>query len=357
MIEVVDLYKSFGDNHVLEGMNLQIDEGKTVVVVGRSGCGKSVFLKIVIGLLKSDGGSVLVNDRDITKISYKELMGIRKMFGMVFQGSALFDSLTVDQNIGLGLRKHSGLPENEIKGRIYHCLEMVGLEGTENLYSAELSGGMKKRVGFARALAMDPKFVLYDEPTTGLDPVTARSIDKLMVRMHDVMSVTAIVVTHDMQSAFYVGDKIAMLHDGGVRFVGTPEEIDRAEDPIVHQFVKGLAEEELPLSGVIKEPLISASPSPLYFGHVSEDEHLDKSLTIDNTGSAPLKITRVHIASAGEEFRLLSLPKLPLSVEPSSRVDVTIRFAPKLEDKQLETLCIESNAVNSPMLDVSLVSA
>ena len=245
VITIKALYKSFGDKPVLKGLDLDILEGETLVVVGRSGFGKSVLLKIIIGLLKLDSGSVLVDGVDVTKVSYRQLQEIRKKFGMVFQGSALFDSLTVEQNVGLALRKHSGLPEEQIRERIRECLHLVDLSGTESLYPSELSGGMKKRVGLARAIAMKPKFVLYDEPTTGLDPITARAIDRLIVDMQEKLGITSVVVTHDIDSAFFVGDRIAMLHHGVIHFLGTPTEIADSVDPIVKQFITGEGEDRL----------------------------------------------------------------------------------------------------------------
>ena len=237
MIVAQNLIKRFGDQLVLKDLNLEIVDGETMVVMGRSGCGKSVFLKIIIGLLRPDSGTVLVDGRDVTKVRYKELKEVRKRFGMVFQGAALFDSLTVQENVGLALRKHTRLPEVAVMDRIEECLRMVELEGTEDKYPAELSGGMQKRVGLARAIAMNPQYILYDEPTSGLDPITARSINKLIVDLQSRLSTTSIVVTHDIDSAFYVGDRVAMLYDGVIRFVGTAEAFRTVEDEIIRQFI------------------------------------------------------------------------------------------------------------------------
>lgn len=245
MIIITDLYKSFDKKSVLKGLDLQILDGETMVVVGRSGFGKSVLLKIIIGLMKPDSGTIIVDDVDVIKVHYRELQEIRKRFGMVFQGSALFDSLTVGQNVGLALRKHSGWPEEQIQERIRECLRLVDLSGTELLYPSELSGGMKKRVGLARAIAMSPKFVLYDEPTTGLDPITGRAIDRLIVDMQKKLGITSVVVTHDLDSAFFVGDRIAMLHDGVIHFLGTPSEIADSHDPVVKQFITAEGEDYL----------------------------------------------------------------------------------------------------------------
>lgn len=245
MIVIDDLYKSFGDKDVLKGLNLEVRDGETMVVVGRSGFGKSVLLKIIIGLMKPDDGAVFVDDIDVTSVHYKELQKIRRKFGMVFQGSALFDSLTVAENVGLGLRKHSGWPEDRIRDRIAECLRLVDLSGSDSHYPSELSGGMKKRVGLARAIAMSPRFVLYDEPTTGLDPITGRAIDRLIVDMKEKLGITSVVVTHDMSSAFYVGDRVALLHGGVIHFLGSPSEISESTDPVVKQFITGEGEDEI----------------------------------------------------------------------------------------------------------------
>jgi phospholipid/cholesterol/gamma-HCH transport system ATP-binding protein len=236
-IELRGLTKSFGELMVLGGVDLMIGEGRTVAIIGESGCGKSVLLKIIIGLLKPNSGSVLFDGLDITRIKYKELVEIRKRFGMVFQGSALFDSLTVEENVGLGLRRHTKLSEEEVRKRIGWCLDHVGLKGVDDKFPAELSGGMKKRVAFARAIAMNPQFLLYDEPTTGLDPVTARRINQLIGYLNQKLSVTSIIVTHDIATVSRVADRMAMLHQGVIRFEGTPEEMMKTEDPVVRQFV------------------------------------------------------------------------------------------------------------------------
>lgn len=245
LIVLKDLVKSFDGKKVLRGVNLIAETGKTTVVIGRSGTGKSVLLKHIIGLMKADSGSVLVDGLDVTKLQLKELYEIRRKMGMVFQASALFDSLTVAENVGLGLKKNSKLSKKEIDVKVRESISRVGLSGTESLYPAQLSGGMKKRAGVARAVAMDPDVLLYDEPTSGLDPVIANTINKLIVRLREELGVTSIAVTHDMNSAYMIGDKIAMLHDGIIHFEGTIEETKQADDPIVRGFLEGEGEEFL----------------------------------------------------------------------------------------------------------------
>ena len=242
MIKIEDLYKSFGDNKVLEGVNLDIEKGETMVIIGRSGCGKSVLLKHIIGLLRPDAGRIFIKGSDITTYSNQELFKLRQRFGMLFQASALFDSMTVEENVGLGLREHRLLPEHEIKESIKEKLRLVGLPGVENLRPAELSGGMKKRVGLARAIAMNPEFVLYDEPTTGLDPIMADAINDLIIGLRNKLSITSIAVTHDIVSASKIADRMAMLYQGKIIFVGTPDQIKNSDNALVHQFITGSAE-------------------------------------------------------------------------------------------------------------------
>ena len=239
MIEIKGISKSFEGKSVLNGLDLQVQQGETMVVIGRSGCGKTILLKLIIGLLKPDNGLILINRVDIVTAKYKKLREMRKTMAMVFQGAALFDSLTVEQNVGLALRRYSGLPEDKVTERIRQCLAMVELEGTEQLMPAELSGGMKKRTAIARAIAMGPEIVLYDEPTVGLDPITAQNIVALIVDLQKRISATSIVVTHDLSVAYQIGHKIAMLHDGKIRFVGNPEQIKTTKDEIIKQFVSG----------------------------------------------------------------------------------------------------------------------
>lgn len=241
MIEIVNLHKSFGPNKVLRGMNLTIKTGINQVIIGRSGCGKSVLLKNIIGIIKPDSGQVIIDGQDITKLSSKELKKIRMRFGMLFQGAALFDSLTVLENVGFNLIEHTDLDRETIAKRVKNALSLVGLYGIEDLMPSELSGGMKKRVGLARAICMRPSIILYDEPTTGVDPIMADAINDLMKNLQNKLEVTSIVVTHDMVSAYRVADSIAMLYDGTIIEKGTADEIKNTKNPVVKQFVTGAA--------------------------------------------------------------------------------------------------------------------
>lgn len=241
MIEIKDVYKNFGGHRVLNGANLVINKGETKVIIGRSGCGKSVLLKHMMGILRPDKGSVSVDGKDIAKISPKELNALRMRMALVFQGGALFDSLTVGENVGFTLYEYSKLSPKEINERVEEALCNVELCGIHKLMPFELSGGMKKRVAIARALCMKPELILYDEPTTGVDPITADSINELIRALHDKFKVTAIVVTHDMKSAYRVADHIAMLYQGKIIAEGTPEEIQKTDHPVVHQFINGLS--------------------------------------------------------------------------------------------------------------------
>ncbi|KPL19941.1 MAG: ABC transporter [candidate division Zixibacteria bacterium SM23_81] len=241
MIQIVDLHKKFGDNHVLRGVNLTFERCETTVIIGRSGCGKSVLVKHLIGLLKPNQGKIIVDGEDITNYRGAKLFRLRRKFGMLFQGSALLDSMTVGENVGLGLRHHTALGEEAIQERVKSRLALVGLSGLESLYPAELSGGMKKRVGLARAMALDPQYVIFDEPTTGLDPIMADVINELIIRLQKELCITSIAVTHDMVSATKIADRIAMLHEGRIIFDGTPEQIRQSKDPIVQQFIQGSA--------------------------------------------------------------------------------------------------------------------
>ena len=239
IINIVDLHKSFGDEKVLKGVNLKIRRGETIVIIGCSGCGKTVLLRHIIGLLKSDSGTVEVDGVDVSKISDSELDKIRRKFGMLFQSAALLNSLTVEENIKLGLKEHTNLSEEEMNKIVKNKLEIVGLDGTQNLKPADLSGGMKKRVGLARAISMDPEIILYDEPTTGLDPVRADSIHKLILELENTLNTTSIVITHDMISAYQIADRVAMLYNGKIIQVGTVQEIKNTDNPIVRQFITG----------------------------------------------------------------------------------------------------------------------
>jgi len=239
MIEIKKLKISFNSHVVLHHVDLNIEDGDSIVVIGGSGCGKTVLLRSIIGLIKPDAGTIRVNGEDITQMDRKDLFRIRKKFGMLFQGAALFDSMTVEENIGLALKEHTDLSAEEIRMRVQEKLSVVGLPGIEEKKPAELSGGMKKRVGLARALIMDPEFVLFDEPTTGLDPVMADAINRLIIETHQKFSITSIVVTHDMSSAYQIADRIAMLHEGKIIFTGPPSEIKKSKQTIVRQFVRG----------------------------------------------------------------------------------------------------------------------
>jgi phospholipid/cholesterol/gamma-HCH transport system ATP-binding protein len=231
------LTKSFGAKPVLRGVSLEVPDGRNTVMIGASGSGKSVTLKLIVGLIEPDGGAVLVDGEVVHEMDRRALAEVRGRIGYVFQFAALFDSMTVAENIRLGLVKR-GHDEHEIRSRIEESLAVVELPGVEDKYPAELSGGMRKRVGIARAIALKPHYILYDEPTTGLDPVTSAVMDQLMIRTRD-LGVTGLVVTHDMRSAFSVGDRIAMLHEGAIRQVGTVPEIQATEDPVVRQFIEG----------------------------------------------------------------------------------------------------------------------
>ena len=239
MIEIKEVYKSFGNNQVLNGVDLNINQGETIVILGRSGCGKSVLLKHIIGLMKPDKGQIFIDGEEITAYSYEKLSNLRRKFGMLFQGAALFDSMTVEENVGLGLTEHTALSREKIKEIVKEKLRLVGMAGVENLKPAELSGGMKKRVGLARAIAMDPEFVLYDEPTTGLDPIMADVINELVISLRNTLKITSIAVTHDIVSAYKIADRIAMLYEGKIIWVGTPQETKNSTDPVVKQFIHG----------------------------------------------------------------------------------------------------------------------
>jgi len=239
MIRLDDVYKSFGDKKVLEGFTLEVDEGETMVIIGYSGTGKSVAIKHIVGLLLPDSGTVFVDGLEVPDLPREQLYDLRGRIGYVFQFAALFDSLTVGENVAMALRKMRTMSEKEIAERVTESLALVDLPDAESKYPAELSGGMRKRVGIARAIAKRPKYILYDEPTTGLDPVTSAVIDELMIRMRQKLGVTSVVITHDMRSAYSVGTRIAMLYEGKVRQVGTVAEIQQTTDPVVRQFIEG----------------------------------------------------------------------------------------------------------------------
>ena len=242
MIEIRNLRKAFGSKQVLNGFSLTVQEGETLSIIGPSGAGKSVFLKTVIGLIEPDAGEVWVDGRNVNALPRDDLYELRRRVGYVFQFAALFDSMTIRENVAMGLRRIKTMSEAEIQSRVSASLYLVDLEGAESRYPSELSGGMRKRAGLARAIATQPKYLLYDEPTSGLDPVTTTTIDELVIRMSEELNVTAVVVTHDMVSAYRISDRIAMLHDGGIRLVGTPDGLRATDDPIVKGFVEGRPE-------------------------------------------------------------------------------------------------------------------
>ena len=238
-IEIRGLHKSFGEKHVLRGFSLTVEEGHTFSIIGYSGSGKSVTLKSILGLIRPDSGEVWVDGQNVHSLPRKELYALRRNVGYVFQFAALFDSMTVGENVAMGLRRIKTMTDPEIRDRVSESLRLVDLVGAEDRYPSELSGGMRKRAGLARAIATEPKYLLYDEPTTGLDPVTTTTIDHLINRMAAELGVTALVVTHDMTSAYRISDRIAMLHEGSIRMVGTPDEIRATDDPVVQGFVEG----------------------------------------------------------------------------------------------------------------------
>ncbi len=256
MIEITGLHKAFKQKHVLSDVNLTVKSGETKVVIGRSGAGKSVLLKNIVGIISPDAGSIKINGIEVTDLSEKEYNKIRMEMGMVFQGGALFDSMNVEENVGFVLNEFMKLDQKTIRAKVSESLAMVGLEGIEKMKPANLSGGMKKRVSLARVLCMEPQIILYDEPTTGVDPITADAINNLIIDMRNKIKVTSIVVTHDMSSAFKVADSIAMVYHGQVIAEGTPDEIRHTKHPVVKQFIHGEA----------KGPI--TDNENLIFGHV-----------------------------------------------------------------------------------------
>jgi len=241
-IELRDVHKSFGPKHILRGLSLDVLEGETVSLVGFSGAGKSVTLKHIAGLLRPDRGTVVVDNQEVPRLNREQLYKLRLDMGYVFQFAALFDSMTVGENIAMGLRKKGGMSEAQVRERVAESLRLVDLPGFDRRLPAELSGGQRKRAGLARAIAYRPKYLLYDEPTSGLDPVTTTVIDELIMRMRRELGVTSVVITHDMKSAYTISDRIAMLYQGRVVEVGTPEEIRSSENPVVRSFVEGRAD-------------------------------------------------------------------------------------------------------------------
>lgn len=238
-VAVIDLWKSFADKEVLRGINLEIWPGESLVIVGSSGAGKSVLLKHLIGLIQPDRGHVIVDGEDLARAEPDKCLALRRKFGMAFQEGALFDSLNVFENVAFPLRRHTKMTEAEIAERVRFCLSLVHLTGVESKMPAELSGGMRRRVGFARAIALEPEILLFDEPNTGLDPITSAAIDKLIIEMRDEMPVTMVTITHDMQSAFRIADRIAMLKQGQIIAAAPPETFRQLRDPYIQAFLAG----------------------------------------------------------------------------------------------------------------------
>jgi len=242
IIQLQGVHKSFGRQHVLKGLDLNIPRGRTTVIIGRSGGGKSVILKHMIGLIRPDQGRVLVDGQDLNEMDDRELNQVRRRYGMLFQDAALFDSMTVGENVAFPLREHTKLSQAQILETVIEKLKMVGLVNVEHKMPSELSGGMRKRAGLARAIALEPEILLYDEPTTGLDPPLSAAINHLIVETQERLGVTGVVISHDIAGAFEVGHHIAMLYDGKVIASGAPKEIESSEDPVVQQFIHGRAE-------------------------------------------------------------------------------------------------------------------
>jgi phospholipid/cholesterol/gamma-HCH transport system ATP-binding protein len=242
IIELQEVHKSFGQQHVLKGLSLQVPRGRTTVIIGRSGGGKSVILKHMIGLIRPDQGRVLVDGQDLDLMDDRQLNEVRRRFGMLFQDAALFDSMTVGENVAFPLREHTSLTKDQVAETVEEKLHMVGLSKIEHKLPSELSGGMRKRVGLARAIALEPEIILYDEPTTGLDPPLADAINRLIIETQETLGVTGVVISHDIEGAFQVGHEIAMLYEGRIVAHGTPEKIKSSQDPVVQQFIHGKAD-------------------------------------------------------------------------------------------------------------------
>ncbi len=242
MIKIVDLKKRFNTKKVLDGLNLEIEQGKITVIIGRSGEGKSVLIKHIIGLLRPDSGQIFLDDMEISSMKEKDFNEVRKRFGMLFQGGALFDSMTVAENVGFPLKEHTDLSDNDILKVVSEKLRRVGMVNVEDMMPSDLSGGMRKRVGLARAIVMDPEIVLFDEPTTGLDPIMSDSIADLVLDTQRILKTTYILITHDIPFTYKIADKIAMLHEGRIIEEGTVEEMKANQNPILRQFLEGRAE-------------------------------------------------------------------------------------------------------------------
>ncbi len=247
VIELRNVNKTFGNRKILDDISLQIEKGETMVIMGGSGCGKSTLLRMIIGALKPDSGEIFINGRDVTRLNEDEMNEVRKKFGMLFQSAALFNSMNVGENVALPLREHTKLNESIISIMVKMKLELVGLTGFENLKPSEISGGMKKRVGLARAIAMDPEIVFYDEPGAGLDPIVTSVIDKLITDLSKKLGITSVVVTHEMDSAFRIADRITMLYQGRILEIGTPEEIKKTSNKVIQQFISGSPDGPIPL--------------------------------------------------------------------------------------------------------------
>ncbi len=239
---MVNVHRAFGEKEVLKGFSLEIQDGTTTTIIGGSGSGKSVALKHIVGLLRPDEGNIWVDEDIVSRLDQESVYRLRQRVGYVFQFAALFDSMTIAENVGLGLRRMSDFPSEGIPDRVEECLHLVDLDGYGERFPSQLSGGQRKRAGLARAIATKPKYILYDEPTTGLDPVTTAVIDELIVRMSEELGVTGVVISHDMKSVFRISDRVAMLYDGVIREEGTPDQIQGSDDPIVRGFIEGRPE-------------------------------------------------------------------------------------------------------------------
>lgn len=251
LIEFHDVWKAFGPKEVYKGLNLTVERGEALTIVGGSGVGKSVMLKMLIGLLKADRGAILFDGQAIDKLSSRELARVRQRVGMLFQGAALFDSLSVRENVAYGLREHLHMNEDEIDERVAWALTLVGLPGIEGMHPADLSGGMKKRVGLARTIALRPEVLLYDEPTTGLDPINTTRINNLIVSLQKALKITSIVVTHDMGTAFTVSTRMAMVHKGRIIATGTADDFRTSDNPLVRNFIEGNAPEDEDMAALV----------------------------------------------------------------------------------------------------------
>jgi len=251
LIEFHDVWKSFGPKAVYQGLNLSIEQGEALTIVGGSGVGKSVMLKMLIGLLKADRGSITFDGESILTMGPKDLARVRQRIGMLFQGAALFDSLTVRENVAYGLREHHRMREDEIDERVAWALTLVGLPGVEQMHPSDLSGGMKKRVGLARTIALKPEVLLYDEPTTGLDPINTTRINNLIVSLQRALNITSMVVTHDMGTAFFVSTRMAMVHKGRIIATGTADDFRASDNPLVRNFIEGNAPEDEDMAALV----------------------------------------------------------------------------------------------------------